>query len=189
MLKRYGLTVNHSDRALAKLSDTQSNGNTPQKVYEARRKKGFLFEHEWSWGSGITTWAEYMAEIPKNLITLAVGNAAEWSFWHDYVPTDTTSLENALRYSPLGVSVALMPDGDGRYYRPDGWQDTHWAVLKGYYENGDWRLYDTYPPFEKRVRAGYQFGVAKVIQIDRQIINPSAWSRFISLLRSLLGYV
>ena len=85
-----------------------------------------------------------MKEIPSNLLTLALGNAAQWSFWHDYVPTDAASLKEALRYSPVAVSVALMPDAEGRYYRPDGWQDTHWAMLKGYYENGDWKLYDTY---------------------------------------------
>ena len=187
MLARYGLTTNHSDRALAKLSDTQPNGNTPQKVYEARRKKGFLFETEWPWGQDVKTWVEYMKEIPRNLLTLAIGNAAQWSFWHDYVPTDAASLKEALRYSPVAVSVALMPDGEGRYYRPDGWKDTHWAMLKGYYENGDWKLYDTYAPFEKRVKAGYQFGVAKVIEIEKQIVNESAWSRFLSLLKSLLG--
>lgn len=187
MLMRYGITTNHSDRAMAKLSDTQPNGNTPQRVYEARRKRGFLFESEWPWGSDIKTWVEYMKEIPSNLITLAVGQAAGWSFWHDYVPTDNASLKEALRYAPLGVSVALQEE-DGRYYRPDGWQDTHWAMLKGYYENGDWKLYDTYPPFEKRIKAGYKFGVAKVIEIERQIVVETAWDRFIKLLRALLGY-
>ena len=187
MLVRYGLTTNHSDRALAKMSDTQPNGNTPQKVYEARRKKGFLFESEWPWGQDVKTWVEYMKEIPQNLLTLAIGNAAEWSFWHDYVPTNDASLKEALRYSPVGVSVALMPDEDGRYYRPAEWQDTHLAVLKGYYENNDWRLYDTYPPFEKRIKAGYKFGVAKVIEIERQVVVESAWAKFLKLLREILG--
>lgn len=188
MLGRYGITINHSDRAMAKLSNTQPNGNTPQKVYEARRKAGFLFETEWPWTADIKTWVDYMKEIPRNLLTLAIGNAAEWSFWHDYVLTDPASIKEALRYSPVAVGVVLMPDGDGRYYRPDGWQDTHWALLKGYYENGDWKLFDTYFPFEKRVKAGYVFNTAKVIEIEKQVVVQSWFDKFLAQLRALLGY-
>lgn len=193
LAKRYGITINHSDRFLAKVSDTQPNGATPQKVYEARRKKGFLFEIEWSWGDA-KAWTEYMKAIPQNLLTLAIGNAAEWSFWHDYVPTDTASLKEALRYSPVCVGVALMPIDSSRpqeewvYYRPDNWQDTHWAMLKGYYPNGDWKLYDTYFPFEKRIRAGYDFRVAKVIEVEKNVVVESFWTKFITGLRALLGY-
>jgi len=186
-LNRYGLVVNHSDRALAKMSDTQPNGNTPQKVYETRRKLGFLYEPEWPWPWDVKEWAVYMMAIPRNLLTLALGYGAEWRFWHDYVPTNTTSFKEALKYSPIGVSVALMPDENGVYYRPQGWQDTHYAVVRGYRGNGDWKLLDTYPPFEKWVRSDYDFGVGKIIEIDRHIVNEAPWQVFIAWMKRTFG--
>ena len=186
MKNRYGIDENHSDRFLAKASDTQPNGNTPQKVYEARRKKGFVFELEWPWTTE-KTWTEYMADIPQQLYTLAIGRAAKWRFWHDYVQPSPSSIREALRYSPVCVGVALMPDEEGRYSRPDDWKDTHWATIRGDYENGDWKLKDTYPPFEKRVKANTQFYVAKVIEIDKQVIIQSWFDKFIAQLRALLG--
>ena len=187
LFNRYGLVKNYSDRAMAKISDTQPNGNTPQKVYQARKNKGYLYENEWPWLPEIKTWAEYMIEIPQNLITLALGYAAEWRYWHDYVPTDPATLREALRYSPVGISVALMPDENGIYYKPAGWRDTHWAVLIGYYDNGDWKLFDTYPPFEKRIRADMIFEVGKIIEIDRQIIVESFWTKFLIQLRQIFN--
>lgn len=184
MKNRYGIDENHSDRFLAKVSDTQPNGNTPQKVYEARRKKGFVLEIEWPWTTE-KTWTEYMADIPKNLYSLAIGRAAKWRFWHDYVSPNPASIREALRYSPVCVGVALMPDGEGRYYRPDGWQDTHWATIRGDYENGDFKVKDQYPPFEKRVKANTPFYTAKVIEIDDQVVVQSWFDKFISLLKAL----
>jgi hypothetical protein len=194
-LLRYGVRINHSDRALAKMSDTQPNGNMPQKVYEARRNKGFLLEEEWGWPDSIQTWAEYMAEIPGKLLTLALGRKAEWKYWHDYVfPTTPTNIRNALKYAPVAVSVALMPVDNSLpqeewvYYKPAGWRDTHWAVLRGFYSNGDWKLLDTYPPFEKRVRADMTFEMAKVIEIERQVVDQEKYGFFMRLLRKILGY-
>lgn len=187
MLNRYGIKKNHSDRALARMSDTQPNGNTPQKVYEARRKKGFLFENEWPWPFDVKEWSVYMMEIPRNLIILAIGYSAEWRFWHDYVPMNPVSIKEALKYSPVAVSVALMPDENGVYYKPVGWRDTHFAVLRGYYDNGDWKLLDTYLPYEKRVRSNTIFEVGKVIEIQRQIINEAPWVLFINWMRKTFG--
>ena len=190
-LNRYGITKNHSDRALAKMSDTQSNGNTPQKVYETRRKMGFLYENEWPWYWNVKDWSTYMMEIPKNLLTLALGYGAEWRFWHDYVPTNPMSIKEALKYSPVAVSVALMPetegDFNGRFYKPVGWRDTHWATIRGYYDNGDWKLLDTYVPFEKRVRSDMIFEVGKIIEIDRQIVNEAPWQVFIAWMKRTFG--
>lgn len=186
-LNRYGLTVNHSDRALAKLSDTQPNGNTPQKVYEARRKKGFLFENEWPWPESVVSWVEYMAELPQKLITLAVGRGAEWRFWHDYVTPNPANIREALKYSPVAVSNSLMLDAGGVYYKPQGWPDTHWALIIGYYDNGDWKLLDTYFPFEKRVRGDTVFEQAKIVEIDNQVVDGWWFSVFLKRLLALLG--
>ena len=186
MKNRYGIDENHSDRFLAKASDTQPNGNTPQKVYEARRKRGFVLEIEWPWTTE-KTWAEYMADIPQKLYTLAIGRAAKWRFWHDYVQPTPFSIREGLRYSPVAVGIALMQNEDGTYSRPEGWNDTHWAVIRGDYENGDWILKDTYPPFNKRVKANTLFFVSKVIEIDNQVVSESLFEKFLAFLKQILG--
>mgnify|MGYP001577336150 CR=1 FL=1 len=181
---RYGLDRNFSDRAMAKMSDTQPNGNTPQKVYEARRKQGYLYENEWPWPDTVVTWAEYMKEIPSNLMNLAKGYSYEWRFWHDYVPTNPASMKEALKYSPIGVSNNLWQKEDGTYYKPDGLQDSHWALVIGY-DSDTWKLLDTYPPFIKRVKMSTVFQQAKIIEIDRQVVNYSAWDKFVAFLRKI----
>ena len=163
----YGIRVNYSDRALAVMSETKPNGNTPQKVYETIRKKGLVLEAEWPWGDWVVTWEEYMKELPSYIWTKALMWVSEWKFWHDYVPNTPEAMKEALKESPLAGSVALMRGDDGIYYRPDGWSDTHWVEFDGYYENGDWKIWDSYPPFKKRVRSDFRAGQVKAIRIDR----------------------
>jgi len=167
LLYVYGIVVNYSDRALAVMSETKPNGNTPQKVYETIRHKGLVLEAEWPWGDEVATWDEYMKALPSYIYTKALMWVSEWKFWHDYVPNNPEAMKQALKESPLAGSVALMRGEDGIYYRPDGWEDTHWAEFDGYYENGDWKIWDSYAPFKKRVRADFRPGQVKAIRIER----------------------
>ena len=182
-LNRYGIQTDHSDRFLARVSDTQPNGNSPQKVYEARRNNGYLFEMEWPF-AGVTTWLQWMADIPSNLLTLASGRSAEWLYWHDYVSTSHASIREALKFSPVAFSVpAWFKDINGLYYRPDGIRDGHWTLCVGMFENGDYDILDTYPDengsYRKRMRADFIPEVAKVIEIDRQVANETLWTKFL----------
>jgi len=189
-LRKFGRALNFSDRFLNKLSGTDpKKGNYPKAPAETLRKKWSVYEHEWPFDESIKTVEDFYAEVPKRLQLLALGRGAEWSFGYDFITnTNDVNLMNALMYSPLCISVALMPGEDGMYYKPEGWQDSHWTTLIGYKEGEYWLVYDSYPShFDesthiKKVKWDTKFQVAMRYTLDRQIVNESPWQKFISWL-------
>ena len=178
--------VNLSDRFVAKRSDTDPySGNTPQKVAQTIREWWSVFEEEYPFDKSIKTVADFYKELPHNLKLLALGRGAEYSFTYDYVPPSEKNLIDALRYSPLGVSVNLaLRDGD-IYSKPEGWRDGHWVVLIGYEYGKHWWILDSYEPFLKKVAWDNHFEVAYRYGIDRQIVNEAPWQKFITWLKTL----
>lgn len=180
--KVFGRDIDYSDRFLSKSSGTTPQGNDPHLVLESLRKQGTVEETLWPWSSEITTWAQYFADIPRNIYAVATSWMAEFDLWHDYVPTDPATIRQALKYSPVAVSVLSLIDPDtGLYYKPDGYglRDTHWAVIFNMDEQGNYDVFDTYEPFVKKFKAGYKFERAKVITITRQIVNEYWWMVFL----------
>lgn len=187
----YGFTANYSDRFLAQISGTkQHNGNSFHQVGETLRKSGCVRESNWPFDA--VSYDEFYKDIPANLQTLAKEFIAAYRFGHEYVPSTPTALMEALKYSPVGFSVfAWTMDDDGYYYRPEGRRDTHAVMCYGYKEGKYWRVFDSY--------AGQDGGVLKKVAWDslpmqakrytlhRQIVNESAFIKFVSLLKSILG--
>lgn len=194
----FGIEYNFSDRFVAKGSGTDpAIGNYPKAPADFLRKNWSVFEEEWPFDESVKNVAEFYSDIPKKLKTLAIGRGAEYEFGYEYVPTHhPTSLMTALMYSPVCISVALVPDGNGMYFKPDGWRDSHWTTLIGYKEGEYWLIYDSYPShFEddelpqhvKKVRWDTFFEVAMRYEIKKQVKNRSAWDKFISILKEALG--
>lgn len=149
--KRQGDTeINLSDRFLAKASDTDpARGNTPRKVADTLKKQWSVFEHEYPRPA---TLDEFYAEIPKQLKALAKERGRKYDFGYERV--NVQDIREALKYSPLGIAtLAWVQDDDGKYYRPDGMRDTHYTVCYGIEDNSDLKVFDSYPPFLKVVRA------------------------------------
>lgn len=192
LLRRiYGQTDNFSDRFLAKVSETTTSGNSPQKVSEALRKKGVPYEAQWPITEDINSWDEFYADIPQPIQTMALAFTAEFSFQHEYVGTSPAQLKESLKYSPLGVAVSAW-EQDGPYY-VSNFPNNHWCVLVGYKDNDYWIVYDSYPESEgdyiKHLAWNYDFSVAKRYKITQQVekLSNSWWDFLLNLFKAAWG--
>jgi hypothetical protein len=171
MFKRYGSTVNYSDRWVGIIAgtDPKTGGNDPQTVYEAIRKYGLIPEEMLPFNDSITSAEDFFSF--KGADREACYRAGrewlskydfkhEWVFRPDSSLTDEEKYHNmkvALKYSPLGVAVyAWQPDGRGVYI--DFSSPNHWTSE---YSFTDFQKYfDSYEPYTK-------IGEQKVIYCKR----------------------
>jgi hypothetical protein len=178
-----------SDRYVAKGSGTDpQKGNTPKTVAEFIRKNWTVFEQEWSTESAKNV-VEFYAELPQNLKTLSAARGAEWDIGYEYVPLTVHALKEALKYSPLGVSVpAWFKDDKGEYYRPSGVADSHWVCLMHIDADGFMYILDSYPDdngsYIKIMRPDFMPQVAMRYYIKRQIVNQDWFTNFLAWIHS-----
>mgnify|MGYP001599222192 CR=1 FL=1 len=140
--------LNYSDRALGIMAGTKPPGNDPAKIAETIRKQGLVLEKYLPFSSDIQTVEEYYS--PNPLPESIIQQGKSWLFWydfkHEYVFDKDTLLEEkqkrlmeALKYSPLGISVfAWAENPDGTYTKLGN--DNHWCVCYGYKENEYWKI-------------------------------------------------
>lgn len=102
--KFYGNEKNYSDRFLAKMSNTQTNGNTLEKVADTARNIGLVLESEWPNEPKATTWAEYYKEIPEDVKAKAVKQPFQYE-WVARTDNFTESLKRELKQSPLQITI------------------------------------------------------------------------------------
>lgn len=180
------LDENLSDRFVARISGTDPHrGNSPRTVANAIKKFWSVKEAEYPRPATLT---EFYANIPEKLRTLAIGRGAEYEFGYEKVSVN--DVKEALKYSPLGMSVpAWFMDENNLYYRPSGQDDTHWCVCFAVQPNGNYLVFDSYYPFIKEVRADVNPSFIYSYYLNRQVKNQSLWERFLQWLTiSLAGF-
>lgn len=168
----FGEEMNWSERYTGVMTGTSRRGNDPHKVAEIIRKEsGLIPENELPFTDEINSWEKYYFPTPmtwkylemgkKFLGSFAVGH--EWVFTEGPVKTKQRLLVEALKFSPIGVSVRAwkMNPKTGRYFKKDGEDDTHWVMLYGYVEGEYWKVYDHYNKTFKELEWHYDFGRAK----------------------------
>jgi len=182
----YGDVENYSDRFLAYASGTTLQGNSPQKVAEKLRKAGAVKESEWPYPEN-ATWTTYYQTPPQNMYTRALEFMAKYDFGHQYESADPLSMMKALTYSPLGVAVFAwpQPDSEGILHRPLGAQSNHWCMVYGYVPNQYWKVMDTYDNTKKKLAWNFGFEQVKRYTLHKQVVNNTAWGRFVALLKML----
>src|SRR3990167_284624 len=186
-------TTNSSDRYLAIASQTTPTGNSPTKVCEtARTIAGFIPEEMLPFGDNIMTWEDYMKPQPLNKKYYDEGRKwlAQYELQHAWVKTDTQSLFEGLKRSPLMIAVVAWILGpDGQYIRPPGQGDTHATMLVAAEWEKYWLLYDTYPcsdgSFLKRLDWNFGFNMAKAFKIS-VVSNKTWWQKLTDWLGNLL---
>lgn len=182
----FGNSPNYSDRKSAKGSGTDpARGNSPKKVADYLYRYFTVYESEWP--ATVPTLEQYYAEIPDNINTLALARGAEFQLGYEYVNTGKANLREALKYSPLGISVPAWAEENGKYYRPQGWQDNHWVCCVGINDANELIILDSYSPFLKTLRADLTPSTAMKYHIQKKIVNQGAFARFIRIIRNLLG--
>ena len=193
--QKYGQNRNFSDRFLALISGTTTQGNDPNTVAEALRKSGDVSETYWPYTPIEDTWEKFYAVPPKNLHTLALEFKAEFAFGHSWVTNPTQQrMMDALNYSPLTAGVHAWSSNGDIYYRPTGASSNHDVMIFGYLRNNYWLIFDSYSnsgTVIKKLAWDYEFEAVKRFTLNRNVNNTpqaeSAWERFLSLLRRILG--
>jgi len=151
ILRKYGIYVNFSDRFLAKVGGVTVTGSSPTKVAETLRKVGVPLEREYPFTKNIDSWDKYYAHISSNseLYKLAGEFLKAWNFKHYFVPNNPEAIADALKFSPLGMSVFAWAEEDG-IYRQYG-QDQHFTTCYASNKFGNYyNIFDSYDAFHKK---------------------------------------
>lgn len=125
-LKFHGIEIDHSDRFLAKMSGTTTQGNTLGAVADTYRQYGCPLEIDWPKPQNFT-WNEFYAEIPQEVKDKAI----RYSINYEWVDTTVESLQYHLKQAPLQL---VIPG----------------HAICGIYEQADiFKYFDTYSPYLK----------------------------------------
>ena len=175
LIKQLGGNKNYSDRWLAWESGTSVSGNTPQRVAETLRKTGVPFQFKWDFDKEVNTIKKFYENPPTGLFKDAREDFT-YDFKHEYVPVSEFSLRNALRMSPLGVSVSAWFKEGEFYIKPEGMRDNHWCVCYGFdNDKKAWKIFDSYDNSKKLYKG--QFEVAKRYWIGLSTPKLSFWGK------------
>ena len=152
--KKYQNEENFSDRWLAWNADITPNGASPHTTAEYLRKGGSPFQDKWDYTESINTWEKFYETPPAHLIDCAKKDFLDrYSFGHEFVPSDVNSIKEALKYSPLGVSVYAWTKKDGDiFYKPSNATENHWVLCYGWAERDGrflLKIFDSYDNITK----------------------------------------
>jgi hypothetical protein len=184
--RKYGFTDNYSDRYVAQKTGTaQKKGNDPQLIAEFIRKNGDVDESVWPYTN--TSFEEYYADPPVSLAPKAKTFTDHYVFTHDIVPSDPKSMKEALKYSPLGISVfGWIYDEDTDLYTKGEGSDNHWCLCYGHEDGKYWKVYDTYDNGLKKVEWAHKPMLVKRYHID---LAPQTVSFLDAAVRALNAFL
>lgn len=158
---------NKSDRFTAKLSGVSYNGNTQSRVIDSIRKlNGTVDEAIYPSNIDEFDWSQFYAPIPPDIQAKGITFLNDYEVGHEAVWANTTSLKDALRYSPLWLAGYAWAESGG-LYRSYG-SPNHAFTLVGYVDRSHWLVYDSYSPFLKKLTWNYQFYYPKVITLNKR---------------------
>lgn len=189
---------NYSERFISQLSGTTKFGNTPNKVAQTIRDFGLIADELLPFSDDISSWEEFNSFKGSDRNTcIREGKRwlGDWNFGYDWVYTGNVMIEQkykklreALKYSPIGVSVyAWISDDSGTYIRPTDDPDNHWTTLVYIDDKNRAYVYDTYPPYLKVLEPFYDFGYAMRYSVSKTVDKPkSFWQKVLEYIYEIL---
>jgi hypothetical protein len=173
---KYGLEFDWCERDLGIQAGTYPPGNDPHVVAETARKEGLIADTVLPFDSKIDTIDKYYSypndkkedecRVVRSLFKTRYSLGHEWVFKGDYtIEEQRYKMLESLQYSTLGVAVYAWSFNGEKYERKG--EDTHWTVIYGFYENGDWKCYDSYDNTLKRLDKDFGFTYVKRYSIDK----------------------
>lgn len=192
---KYAEIHDFCERDLGIRAGTYPPGNDPHVVAEAMRKNGLIPDSMLPIEDAKTVDEYYSYPTDKkrrecdgacivNRRNFRIGH--EWVFKGDVSIADQTKfMKEALKYSPLGVAVYAWYEENGVYIRKG--DDVHWCMIYGYYENGDWKCFDSYDYSTKRLSKDFGFSYVKRYHVERVLgkVEESVWKKLVKLLKDL----
>lgn len=187
---RYGIDIDFSERDLGIRAGTFPPGNDPKTVAVTARKQGLIIDSMLPFSSDIRdaeTYYSYQEDKKKRECDAAASqHLVKFSIGEEYVSGDVASMKEALKYSPLGVALYAWYKEGEVFVRPRGVQDTHWTMIYGYYDNGDWKCFDSYDYSKKRLAKDFGFTIVMRYHIEQKLyVELSVMQKFIKILQDL----
>ncbi len=194
-LFKFFVVSNYSDRFLGIMAGTKVGGNSPHVVAEAIRKYGLIPESELPFSDDIKTIDEYYSfkgADKERCINLGKEWLKKWDFKHEWVfnggsvKEKNALISQALKRSPVGMSVAAwnVPDAEGVYSKE--WTDNHWVCCYGETENA-WLIFDSYDGIHKKYSKTSDIAMAKLYWIEKKLIpEPKTFLEYINWIFSLI---
>ena len=179
-----GLNINYSERFIGVLANTTRYGNTPHNVARTITACGVIADKHLPFSEDIDTWDKYYSPKPMTKQYIEIGEEwlQYWNFYHEWVFTPSLKkspeekqnlIKDALKYSPLGVSVKAWKSKDGVYLKDKGDVDNHWCML--YKQDDEYNyVYDSYDNTVKKLTLDYDFQYAKRYALIRKNQNDSS---------------
>ena len=188
----YGKVENFSDRFLSWASgiDWRTGGGDPQRAIETLRKGGVPHQEYWDFTPDIKSTEDFYKNPPTKLLEQARDDFLKpYFFQHEYVNTSLGDLKEALRYSPLALSVSAWYSKDG-IYNSNGNENNHWVVCYGYDDTKRaWKIFDSYENNLKLYSYEGLIRVAKRFYITTHEVNIAQRSTLEKLIEALLRMV
>lgn len=177
------------------------SGGDPLVGAQTFRDYGLIPEELLPFNENIYTWQEFVSfkYANKNVcLSSGKGFKGAWELNYDIVSTREEPLDvkfkklkEALKYSPICLSVWGETDANGNYVpKQQGIHDTHF--VEAVYVDDENRIWirDTYAPYDKKLPANYPFDFAMRHSVSKKnTVNEQATviNRLISLIRELIS--
>ena len=176
---KYNKEKNWCERYLGIAAGTTSRGNSAHTVAETIRGVFGCIDESYLPFVDISSLDDYYSPrpLPQNLRTLGENWLQEYEFKHQWVfngwhtiQEKQKRLREALRHSPLGISVCAWKKRGDKYWKNKGETDNHWCTLYGSVEGEYWKIFDSYDNTEKKLEWDYDFGFCKQYQLKKKTI-------------------
>lgn len=194
MFKKFGQRVNYSDRWVGIVAGTsaQKGGNDPHVVCEAIRKNGLIPEEMLPYSNDLQSADEYYSFKGRDEDACRRAGK-EWlkqyDFKHEWVfdksqPLDEKilNMKQALKYSPLALSVYAWSVKDGVYWKAGA--ENHWTSKFAQPKLS--KIFDSYDPFIKDVDQNFSY--CKRFSIEKQATQQEI-GIFLKMLQAISNWL
>lgn len=172
---QYGEEKNWSDREVNIGAGGTTNGGQPRNAIEFAKNKGLIPEEMLPFSDDLKNWWQYHSPDPltQNYLNEGIRWLKNYSVGYEYVKTqygwvqkfknlfrgnNRDIIVEALKRSPLGVSVLAWQFRNGLAYKYSYQSDNHWIMLYGFEYGKYWKLYDHYNNMFIKAEWNYPFG-------------------------------
>jgi hypothetical protein len=174
---------NFSERFTSILSGTSRNGNSPQTVIQSIRNNGLILETELPFDDKIDSWDKFFSPNPMDRKYLKEGLKwlEKYDLSHEWVFSQVSQIEKhkliseALKRSPVGISVyAWGQQDENGVYHQDG-QDNHFVCCYSLDEKGNYKIFDSYDNSHKIYSFDANISMAKLYWIAKKNGIKKGW--------------
>lgn len=193
---------NFSSRFNIQFSDPTPQGGDPLKAAQSFRSYGLIPEEMLPFNESIDSWEEFCSFSGGDKVTCLIEGQKWRSLWepkydivftkHESVETKFAKIREALKYSPLSVSVTAWYLKNGLYIKANH-DDNHLVTLVHVDNEGYSYVFDTYSPFMKKLDKNFNFDFGIRWTLDKNTDTArSNWvkeilTKLISLTKDLLA--